>query len=79
MAGAYQAGFHPHLPSAKYTFMAKALGASMWFFIFYRARFVRHHMSTFAIDQVGLRRKDGAKLLGHHPFEGDGHGHESHH
>ncbi|KAF8345958.1 hypothetical protein F5887DRAFT_964276 [Amanita rubescens] len=61
MAGAHQPGFHPHLPPFKYTFMAKALGASMWFFIFYRAR------------------KDGAKLLGHHPFEGHGHGHESHH
>ncbi|KAJ3549353.1 hypothetical protein NMY22_g909 [Coprinellus aureogranulatus] len=31
-------GFHPHLPPARYTFMAKALGASMWFFIFYRMR-----------------------------------------
>ncbi|KAH6914315.1 hypothetical protein BKA70DRAFT_1421095 [Coprinopsis sp. MPI-PUGE-AT-0042] len=32
------AGFHPHLPGRGYNFMAKALGASMWFFIFYRAR-----------------------------------------
>lgn len=31
-------GFHPHLPGRGYNFMAKALGASMWFFIFYRAR-----------------------------------------
>ncbi|EDR08800.1 uncharacterized protein LACBIDRAFT_249375, partial [Laccaria bicolor S238N-H82] len=31
-------GFHPHLPGAGYNFLAKALGASMWFFIFYRAR-----------------------------------------
>ncbi|ETW80631.1 hypothetical protein HETIRDRAFT_45277, partial [Heterobasidion irregulare TC 32-1] len=31
-------GFHPHLPGFKHKFLAKALGASMWFFIFYRAR-----------------------------------------
>jgi hypothetical protein len=33
-------GFHPHLPGFKHQFLAKALGATMWFFIFYRARFV---------------------------------------
>lgn len=33
-------GFHPHLPGLKHTFLAKALGATMWFFIFYRARSV---------------------------------------
>ncbi|PPR00985.1 hypothetical protein CVT24_000279 [Panaeolus cyanescens] len=38
MAGGYSPGFHPHLPGAGYNFLAKALGASMWFFIFYRAR-----------------------------------------
>ncbi|KAF9653913.1 hypothetical protein BDM02DRAFT_3068958, partial [Thelephora ganbajun] len=31
-------GFHPHLPGFKHQFLAKALGATMWFFIFYRAR-----------------------------------------
>ncbi|KAJ7594339.1 hypothetical protein C8J56DRAFT_778682, partial [Mycena floridula] len=31
-------GFTPHLPPFRYTFMAKALGATMWFFIFYRVR-----------------------------------------
>ncbi|KAK7053422.1 hypothetical protein VNI00_004048 [Paramarasmius palmivorus] len=34
-------GHHPsgfHLPGFKYNFMAKALGATMWFFIFYRVR-----------------------------------------
>ncbi|KAF6760126.1 hypothetical protein DFP72DRAFT_883292 [Ephemerocybe angulata] len=31
-------GFNPHLPGARYNFLAKALGASMWFFIFYRMR-----------------------------------------
>ncbi|KAI0311958.1 hypothetical protein OF83DRAFT_1148476 [Amylostereum chailletii] len=38
MAGHPGAGFHPHLPGFKHQFLAKALGASMWFFIFYRAR-----------------------------------------
>jgi hypothetical protein len=33
-------GFQPHLPGFKHKFLAKALGATMWFFIFYRARFV---------------------------------------
>ncbi|EJD03093.1 uncharacterized protein FOMMEDRAFT_86278, partial [Fomitiporia mediterranea MF3/22] len=32
------AGFHPHLPGLGYQLLAKGLGASMWFFIFYRAR-----------------------------------------
>ena len=32
------AGFHPHLPGFKYNLLAKGLGATMWFFIFYRAR-----------------------------------------
>ncbi|KAJ2931287.1 hypothetical protein H1R20_g5783, partial [Candolleomyces eurysporus] len=55
------AGFQPHLPGARYNFLAKFVGASMWFFIFYRAR------------------QDGAKLLGHHPFDhGDGHGDHHH-
>ncbi|KDR75753.1 hypothetical protein GALMADRAFT_248425 [Galerina marginata CBS 339.88] len=38
MAGGHAPGFHPHLPGVGYNFLAKALGASMWFFIFYRAR-----------------------------------------
>ncbi|KAF8135771.1 hypothetical protein EV363DRAFT_1159258 [Boletus edulis] len=39
MAGAgHSSGFNPHLPGARYQFLAKALGATMWFFIFYRAR-----------------------------------------
>ncbi|KAF8893997.1 hypothetical protein BD779DRAFT_967730 [Infundibulicybe gibba] len=38
MAGAPSSGFHPHLPGFKHNFLAKALGATMWFFIFYRAR-----------------------------------------
>ncbi|KDQ57777.1 hypothetical protein JAAARDRAFT_35469 [Jaapia argillacea MUCL 33604] len=31
-------GFNPHLPGFRYQFLAKTLGATMWFFIFYRAR-----------------------------------------
>ncbi|KAF9526602.1 hypothetical protein CPB83DRAFT_857467 [Crepidotus variabilis] len=38
MAGGHAPGFHPHLPGAGTNFIAKALGASMWFFIFYRMR-----------------------------------------
>ncbi|TFK44844.1 hypothetical protein BDQ12DRAFT_730858 [Crucibulum laeve] len=39
MAGAaHSPGFHPHLPGFRYNFLAKGLGAAMWFFIFYRAR-----------------------------------------
>jgi hypothetical protein len=33
-------GFHPHLPGFRHRFLAKALGATMWFFIFYQVRFV---------------------------------------
>lgn len=33
-------GFSPHLPGFRYQFLSKALGATMWFFIFYRARCV---------------------------------------
>lgn len=33
-------GFHPHLPGFKYKFLSTTLGATMWFFIFYRARYV---------------------------------------
>lgn len=36
--GLLAGGFHPHLPGMRYTMLAKGLGATMWFFIFYRAR-----------------------------------------
>ncbi|WVQ84066.1 hypothetical protein IAT38_006211 [Cryptococcus sp. DSM 104549] len=36
--GPHFPGFHPHAPSLLHRGLAKALGASMWFFIFYRAR-----------------------------------------
>ncbi|KAJ6594041.1 hypothetical protein B0H19DRAFT_1093489 [Mycena capillaripes] len=31
-------GFHPHLPGRGYTLLARGVGATMWFFIFYRLR-----------------------------------------
>lgn len=31
-------GFNPRLPGLKINFIAKGLGAAMWFFIFYRMR-----------------------------------------
>ncbi|KAI0036879.1 hypothetical protein K488DRAFT_81623 [Vararia minispora EC-137] len=36
--GQFKYGFHPHLPGFKHQFLAKALGATLWFWIFYRAR-----------------------------------------
>ncbi|KAJ7446203.1 hypothetical protein B0H11DRAFT_2227148 [Mycena galericulata] len=38
MAGQHSPGFHPHLPGRGYTLLAKGIGATMWFFIFYRLR-----------------------------------------
>ncbi|KAH8550676.1 hypothetical protein BGW37DRAFT_427447 [Umbelopsis sp. PMI_123] len=32
------AGFHPHLAGAWHRYTAKALGASMWFWMMYRAK-----------------------------------------
>jgi hypothetical protein len=55
-------GFHPHLPGFKHKFLAKALGASMWFFIFYRARFVFFFLLHFLIYALFFR-EDGPKLL----------------
>ncbi|KAF9501823.1 hypothetical protein BDN71DRAFT_1438525 [Pleurotus eryngii] len=63
MAAGYQPGFHPHLPGAKYTFLSKAIGATMWFFIFYR----------FRQDSGKLLGKHPWEGHGH------GHGHEQHH
>ncbi|KAG0152194.1 hypothetical protein CROQUDRAFT_35831 [Cronartium quercuum f. sp. fusiforme G11] len=37
-AGAPYGGFHPHLPTRWQRGAAKALGATMWFFMFYRIR-----------------------------------------
>jgi len=61
-------GFHPHLPGFKHKFLAKALGATMWFFIFYRARFV---LLLFLLRPFKLRpffREDGPKLLVRYRF-----------
>ncbi|KAL1922340.1 uncharacterized protein VTP21DRAFT_9879 [Calcarisporiella thermophila] len=38
MAGGPAGGFHPHLPGAGYRWTAKLIGASMWFFMMYRAK-----------------------------------------
>ncbi|KAF9924857.1 hypothetical protein FBU30_005260 [Linnemannia zychae] len=32
------AGFHPHLPPTRYSVTAKLLGASMWFWVMYKAK-----------------------------------------
>ncbi|CAE6431964.1 unnamed protein product [Rhizoctonia solani] len=61
MAGPAGPGFHPHPPGFGHRFLAKTLGATMWFFIFYRAK------------------QDGPKLLGAHPWEAHGHGHDDAH
>jgi len=55
-------GFHPHLPGFKHKFLAKALGATMWFFIFYRARFVLLSFTTPPKGDIRFR-EDGPKLL----------------
>jgi hypothetical protein len=55
-------GFHPHLPGFKHKFLAKALGATMWFFIFYRARFVLLLFDD-NIRFMSFFREDGPKLL----------------
>ncbi|KAF8532510.1 hypothetical protein JB92DRAFT_2687744, partial [Gautieria morchelliformis] len=58
--------FAPHLPGLRYKLLSKALGATMWFFIFYRARFVE---SVFMLVYgIMLRHcfdcsEDGSKLL----------------
>jgi hypothetical protein len=31
-------GFHPHLPGFTHRFVGKALGATMWFWMMYRAK-----------------------------------------
>ncbi|KAG2750306.1 hypothetical protein CY34DRAFT_801990 [Suillus luteus UH-Slu-Lm8-n1] len=36
--GSHPSGFNPHLPGLRYQILAKALGATMWFFMLYRAR-----------------------------------------
>ncbi|EMD32043.1 hypothetical protein CERSUDRAFT_119047 [Gelatoporia subvermispora B] len=38
MAGHNGPGFHPHLPGFGHKLLSTTLGATMWFFIFYRAR-----------------------------------------
>ncbi|VDC07682.1 unnamed protein product [Peniophora sp. CBMAI 1063] len=56
-------GFHPHLPGFKHKFLGKALGATMWFWIFYRAR----------QDYPKLLGEHGFHDHGHDEHHGDGH------
>ena len=57
-------GFNPHLPGFRHQFLAKALGATMWFFIFYRARCVTPEYTLIIPDNPpAVHRQDGAKLL----------------
>ncbi|KAF9793241.1 hypothetical protein BJ322DRAFT_1033608 [Thelephora terrestris] len=67
MAGHHGPGFNPHLPGFRHQFLAKALGATMWFFIFYRAR-------QDGAKLLGLSHPWEAHGHGHH----DEHGHEHH-
>ncbi|KAH7874667.1 uncharacterized protein C8R40DRAFT_1107472 [Lentinula edodes] len=50
MAGHASGGFNPHLPGFRYNFLAKGLGATMWFFIFYRFRCVLRASSNSQSD-----------------------------
>ncbi|TFL01606.1 hypothetical protein BDV98DRAFT_592862 [Pterulicium gracile] len=63
--GGYSPGFNPHLPGLRHTFLSKALGATMWFFLFYRVR----------KDGGKLIGKHPWEGHGH----GHGHGEEEHH
>ncbi|KAG6813549.1 hypothetical protein H0H92_009941 [Tricholoma furcatifolium] len=62
MAGPHAPGFNPHLPGFKYSFLAKGLGATMWFFIFYRARSGSGSSFAWAFSDL-FNRQDGGKLL----------------
>ncbi|CCM06208.1 uncharacterized protein FIBRA_08452 [Fibroporia radiculosa] len=70
MAGPYAPGFHPHLPGYKHKFLATALGATMWFWIFYRAR-------KDGAKLLGLRHPWEGHGHGHDAH--DAHGHQEHH
>ncbi|KAJ7703055.1 hypothetical protein B0H17DRAFT_922353, partial [Mycena rosella] len=58
-------GFHPHLPGRGYTLLAKGVGATMWFFIFYRLRYCLSRPSTCSqlTHTHFVLRKDGGKLM----------------
>lgn len=55
-------GFHPHLPGRRYTLLAKGVGATMWFFIFYRLRSVYSSpllLGTYILPQTRRRETFG--------------------
>ncbi|KAF7321630.1 hypothetical protein MKEN_00684100 [Mycena kentingensis (nom. inval.)] len=56
-------GFHPHLPGRGYQLLGKAIGATMWFFIFYRLR------------KDGGKLLGDHPFLHHGGDHGDSHGH----
>ncbi|CAO1637995.1 unnamed protein product [Parajaminaea phylloscopi] len=61
-------GFHPHQPAFKHRWGAKLLGATMWFWIFYR-------MKQDGPVLLGLRHPWDGHHGDHH---GEGHGDDHH-
>ncbi|KAJ8588496.1 hypothetical protein M405DRAFT_250264 [Rhizopogon salebrosus TDB-379] len=81
MAGAHPSGFNPHLPGFRYQFLAKTLGATMWFFIFYRAREDGPKLLVFSLFFSDCYLVPLTQCLQglRHPWEGHGHGHHEEH
>ncbi|CDO69401.1 hypothetical protein BN946_scf184270.g4 [Trametes cinnabarina] len=69
MAGHNGSGFNPHLPGFKHKFLATTLGATMWFFIFWRAR-------KDGAKLLGLKHPWDGHDHDHHGHEA---GHSEHH
>ncbi|KAG2182146.1 hypothetical protein INT43_007073 [Umbelopsis isabellina] len=80
------AGFHPHLAGAWHRYGAKALGASMWFWMMYRAKqdmpvllvcITMMPVKTFNVKSYSQLYFQGWR----HPWDGHGHGdeHAEHH
>ncbi|KAJ4477032.1 hypothetical protein C8J55DRAFT_96026 [Lentinula edodes] len=62
MAGHASGGFNPHLPGFRYNFLAKGLGATMWFFIFYRKMVVNSWDTT----RLKVTVKDTRNIINRH-------------
>ena len=56
-------GFNPHLPGFKHRFLATTLGATMWFFIFYRARYVSNSLTSL-LSRLDLSQKGRCQTAG---------------
>ena len=65
-------GFNPQLPSIWHRGSAKLLGAGMWFFIFWRARWVVQSRLYIALLMFLGDRQDGPVLLVRSLRRGDG-------